>query len=123
MPSRPPPRGPLAQLQGEIYLGWARADLNFFARVIEAEHIDFDNPCAWRHAIKLKGAAEIRGCKEDASPLGGFNDGPGNRLALGLDDAALTEARDRDPHAGDKKISIDVNDEASFAGVRRVIAS
>ena len=87
---------PVAQLESEIELGGIGTDLNFLARAIEAEHVDFHVPRAGRHTIESKGAAVVGDREQNAVALRGLDSGSGNRLALGLHHTALGET-----HTGD----------------------
>jgi hypothetical protein len=95
----------LAELEGEIYFRGAGADLHFLAGVIEAEHVDFDDPRARRHFVELEGSAGIGEREQDAVALSGFDRGSGDGLPFGLNYAGLGQNRRRETRAGDQKIS------------------
>ena len=73
----PRTRALLSQLERKIDFGWVRADLNFFAGMIEAEHIDLDDPAARRHSIKLERAIGVGNREQHPVPCVAFTAAPG----------------------------------------------
>lgn len=87
--------GPIAKLKSEIDF---RGNLDFFARMIETEQIDFDDPRARRHPIEVERSGIVRDCEENAIALRRFDGRARDGLAFGFDLSVLS-VRQNGEHA------------------------
>jgi len=77
--------------------------------MIESENVDFDDPGARRHAVKVKRAGVVGERQQDALALRRLDGGSWNRLAFGFDHPGLGHARRGEHSARHKKIAQNTN--------------